>query len=208
MAAVYILLIILSLLALLLLIPMRILIRVNMDEQEIIFKYAFLSLKIFPREEKKMPPEEKTSEDEQKSGNKSGMWGFVKEAREDIVQFLTKLITYLVKHGIRIRELNISAKFGVGDPAYTGLACGAAYTAVYNVIGFLKRNARLENYEIHLDPNFDDACFSGGVYTKLQTRAVHFFIMLAIVMKHIFRIGNCYRRMIKKAPQEQTAEVQ
>ena len=40
--------------------------------------------------------------------------------------------SYIICHAIKIKELNVSSKFGMGNPMYTGIATGAVNAGVYN----------------------------------------------------------------------------
>ena len=202
MTAVYILLIILSIIALLLLIPVRIILRINMEEKEVTLKYAFYKKTIYPAKE--IPKEDKHEpipEDKPKKSIPS--FEFFKEIKDDAWQFITKILSYMIKHGVKIRELNISARFGTGDPADTGILSGAVYGTVYNLIGLAERNGKLEKWNVDIEPNFDEVVFTAGIYAELRTRLVHFLIMLIIVMKHVIRIGKSYFKTKKNGEEKQ-----
>lgn len=194
MTALYILMIIFAVFAVIALIPVRVTVLLNMEEQEVTLRYAFLKFILYPRPKKEAEEHEEAAEDQKEPQDRGfdihTVIDFLKGSKDDIKALISRSARYFARHGIKIRELNISSKFGTGDPAYTGMLCGAAYTAVYNAIGFLDRNTRLLKWSVNLTPDFDSACFSAGLYTQLSTNAAHFIIMLFGIIKYVFRIAK------------------
>ena len=202
MRALYVLLTISAILGLIAYIPIRIQISVNADEKSVILKYAFLKMILYPPSEKKSAeksavPKENNEKKEKKLGFDFaiGLWG---KCKNEVFLFLSKFTSYLVKHGIKIYELNISGYFGVVDPAYTGMLCGAIYSAVYNFIGKLTAKGILKKYGVNLTPDFDNECLKLGVYAELRTRFLHCIILLTIALKHGLRLLKIYRKRRKE----------
>ncbi|HIT85948.1 MAG TPA: DUF2953 domain-containing protein [Candidatus Ornithomonoglobus intestinigallinarum] len=205
MTAVYITAAVLAAIAAAVLIPIRLTAFVNADGGEIKLGYAFLKLTLYPRPKK---------QHEKKSGGKTRSDGEKpKEKREFDIKELIKIFyavkddffellrvssRYLAKHMIKIRELNISARFGTGDPAYTGMLCGAVYPAVYNAVGFADRHMRLKNRSVELSPDFNRACFSAGAYIEISTNILHFIVLGALSLKYILRILKDLKNLRKE----------
>ena len=195
----YILLIILALFALILFIPVRIFVTANLSEQKITLRYAFLRYTLYPRTQKTESEKDKPqSQDKNKKNNLGFIFKLLTESKDIITAFLGDFISYLIKHGVKVRELNISGKFGTGDPAYTGILCGGVYAWVYNSIAKLENGSGLKKYEVNLNPDFDNACFSFGVYAELVTRLWHFIILLAIALKHGIKFRKIYTNLRKE----------
>lgn len=202
MRALYVLLIISAILGLIAYIPIQIQISVNADEQRAILKYAFFKMILYPPTEKKAAEKEREpKKKENKEDNNIGfdfvfgLWG---KCRNEAFLFLSKFTSYLVKHGIKIYELNLSGCFGVGDPAYTGMLCGALYSAVYNFIGKLTAKGILKKHSINLTPDFDNECLKVGTYAELRMRFLHCIVLLIIALKHGLRLLKIYKKARKE----------
>lgn len=197
MIALYIVLIILAILMIILLIPVRIFLRLNVDDGEVTIKYAFLKIKLYPREvmekSEEEPDENKSDNDEpKKKPDKAMYFDFLKAIFDDFKAIASKLGRYTLRHAVRIRELNVSGVFGLGDPMYTGMLCGVIYPLIYNAIGVLDRNMRLDKWDVNLNPDFNNMKLSAGIYAEIRTRAAHFIAMLLISLGSLIRITRKY----------------
>lgn len=193
MTGLYIALIIIALLGLLLVLPVTAVIAFSAsgDENEITVRYLFFKLKIFPAGEKKKKDEKESGEKEEKpKKDKKGVVSQVWISRSELKWGITKLLGYIVKHAIIVKELNISARFGFDNPMNTGLAAGAANGLVYNIIGLLDRHARLKKWSVNLEPDFDKACMEAGVYCRLNTRIAHIFPLAVIFLRAYIKVKN------------------
>lgn len=202
MKALYILLMVSAVLGLIAYIPVRIQISANADEQSVVLKYAFLKTVMYPpsSKEKTKKTKETKEQDNKEEKNKGfgfvlGLWG---KGKGEIFLFLKRFTAYLVRHGIKIYELNLSGRFGIGDPAYTGILSGAVYSAVYGFTGKLKAKGKLRKYSINITPDFDNECLKLGVYTELRTRFAHCIILFAIALNHGLRLWKIYRKARKE----------
>ena len=203
MTALYIVLIVLAVIMLIFLIPADFIIEFSYNNEgnkgSVIVKYLFLKFKILPAEEK-VKKEEKEMEEEEPSGkgkNTSGLINLVREVYRELKQDIFHVAGHFFRRTIRIKELNISAQFGTGDPMYTGIATGAVNAAVYNSVSFIDRHMTLDNWNVSLDADFDNACFAAGIYMKIRTRilyALKLGMMAAVLLLKIQRIN----RRIKK----------
>lgn len=199
MIALYIVLIILAVIMLMLLIPADCVIEFSYNKEEsrgIIFvKYLFLKFKILPSERKKEETE-KEARQEKPPGEKKDILGLIKLGQavySELKKDISKLIGHFFSRTIRIKELNISSRFGTGDPMYTGIAAGAANAAVYNAVSFIDRNMKLDKWNVSLDADFDSACIAAGVYMKIRTRilyAIKLGLMAAAVLLKIQKINR------------------
>lgn len=203
MTALYIVLIVLAVIMLIFLIPADFIIEFSYNNEgnkgSVIVKYLFLKFKILPAEEK-VKKEKKEMEEEEPSGkgkNTSGLINLVREVYRELKQDIFHVAGHFFRRTIRIKELNISARFGTGDPMYTGIATGAVNAAVYNSVSFIDRHMTLDNWNVSLDADFDNACFAAGIYMKIRTRilyALKLGMMAAVLLLKIQRIN----RRIKK----------
>ena len=198
----YILLIISALFALILVIPVRVFITVNLSEQEVKLRYAFLKLTLYPKPQTKGKSDKGNKKEEPEKEKRKFDLKFVfkllTESKDVITEFLEKFISYLIKRSIKVSELNIGGKFGTGDPAYTGMLCGGVYASVYNIVAKLENAAGLKKHEVNLNPDFDNACFSFGAYAELTTRLWHFLVMMIIALKYGIKFILIYRKLRKE----------
>lgn len=201
MIALYIVISILAVIMLILIIPVDCVLDFSYNDAEnrgvIILKYLFLKFKIFPTEEKvkKATKEIEEKETPKEKNDICGVIEFGKMVYHELKDDILKILNHLFKHTIRIKELNISSKFGVGDPMYTGIATGAVNAAVYNGVSFIDRNMQLDKWNVSLDSDFDNACLSAGVYCKIRTRALYVLILGGKIAWLILKIQRINRRM-------------
>lgn len=207
MAALYVILIILAVIMIIIYIPVDCVIDISYNNTEnrgsITLRYAFLKITIFPAEkkiEKAAEETEKEAEKEIPPKDKKDIAGIISfsktvygELRADIINILKQFF----KRTLRIKELNISSKFGLGNPMYTGIAYGNVCSAVYGTVSFVDRHMTLDKWNVSLDADFDNACLSAGLYCKIRTRiafALKLGVMAAILLLRIQIIN----RRIKK----------
>lgn len=191
MTGLYIALITAALLGLLMLLPVTAIITfaAKSDENEITIRYLFFKLKIFPADEKKGKKEPGEKEEKPKK-DKKGVVNQLWISRSELKWGITKLLGYIIKHAIIVKELNISARFGFDNPMNTGLAAGAVNGLAYNIIGLLDRHARLRKWSVNLEPDFDNPCMEAGAYCLLQTRIAHIFPLAVIFLRAYLKIKN------------------
>lgn len=191
MTGLYIALTVIALLGLLLILPVSAVIAfaAKSGENEITVRYLFFKFKIFPTDEKKDEKDSGGKEEQQKK-DKKGAVNQIWVARSELKQGLEKLLVYIMKHAVIVKELNISARFGFDNPMTTGLATGAANGLVYNVIGLLDRRARLKKWSVSLEPDFDEPCMDAGVYCRLHTRIAHIFPLAVIFLRAYLNVKN------------------
>ena len=99
------------------------------------------------RLKKKFENEEETTDKEEKQ-EKSDILGIItliKEVYKQLKKDILNLLDYIICHAIKIKELNVSSKFGMGKPMYTGIATGAVNAGVYNIVGWIDRRMNLKN---------------------------------------------------------------
>lgn len=193
MIAVYIILIIIAVIMLLMLLPADLVIHISYNGSKIRnainIRYAFFKFKLYPSEDKDKGAEKTTKNERTDIPVIKLVKAVYKELKEDI----KRLGVYIVKRALRIKELNISAKFGVGDPMYTGIVSGTVNAAVYNAVAFLDRHMTLDKWNVSLDADFDNACLDAGIYIKIRTRilyAVKLGIMAVPVLRKLKKING------------------
>lgn len=176
MTALYIILIIAALIGLLLLLPIDCVADFSYNKENsrgaAVIKYAFFKFRIYPLEKEIKKAEKETEKEAEKEEKELDPWGvteLVRTVYNELWDEISALIRQLFKRTVRIKELNISAKFGTENPMYTGIAAGAANSFVYNTIALIDKNMTLDSWNVFLEPDFDNACLCAGVYAKIRT---------------------------------------
>ena len=138
MTALYIILAVVAVIMLLLLIPADCILEFSYNNKEnngsVIIKYAFLKFKIFPNDKVEEVENEEETTDKEEKQEKSDILGIItliKEVYKQLKKDILNLLDYIICHAIKIKELNVSSKFGMGNPMYTGIATGAVNAGVY-----------------------------------------------------------------------------
>lgn len=207
MTAIYITAAVLAFIMLILLIPVDCIIDFSYNKDKnrgyIILSYAFLKIKILPTEKKIEKAAKDTEEEAEKEVPKKdrqsveGTVKFAEEVYAELKDDIKNLISHFFKKTLRVKELNISSKFGTGDAMYTGIITGGLNGFVYNVISAVDRHMQLDKWNVSLEPDFDNSCLAAGVYCKIRTRCVYVInlgIMAVILLLKILKIK---RRMSK-----------
>ncbi len=206
MTALHITLIIIAVISLVIMMPVDCVIDLSYNSEKnrgnIVLKYAlwrFTILPATPKEEKDIKDVEKDVEKEVKKEEKDlkNLLRLVKTVYEELRHDIIKLIKHLFQRTICIKELNISSKFGTGNPMYTGIVTGAVNSTVYNTVSWIDRHMELDKWNVSLDGDFDNACLDAGIYCVVRTRIAYVIkvgVMAGIVLLKIVKIN----RRIKK----------
>ena len=194
MTALYIILAVVAVIMLLLLIPADCILEFSYNNKEnngsVIIKYAFLKFKIFPNDkvEEEVENEEETTDKEEKQ-EKSDILGIItliKEVYKQLKKDILNLLDYIICHAIKIKELNVSSKFGMGNPMYAG---------VYNIVGWIDRRKKLEKWDVSLDADFNNACLDMDIYCKLRTNCLYVLTIGFKTVKVVLKIQKINRRI-------------
>ena len=201
MAAGYIVLIAAAVIAIIIFIPVDAVISVTCSDKNadgcIFIRYAFVKVKLFPtkKEKEKIKEDVKTEEKEAEKSEKNvkAILKLAKTVYKELKRDILNLLSHALSKTVRIKELNISSRFGTGDPMYTGIAYGTANAVVYNLIAAAERNMQLDKWNVSIDADFDKACLDAGVYCKIRTRVasvIKLGIMAAILLLKIKKISR------------------
>lgn len=202
MTALYIILAVVAVIMLLLLIPAYCILEFSYNNKEnngsVIIKYAFLKFKIFPNDKVEEVENEEETTDKEEKKEKSDILGIItliKEVYKQLKKDILNLLDYIICHAIKIKELNVSSKFGTGNPMYTGIATGAANAGVYNAVGWIDRRMKLEKWDVSLDADFNNACLDMDVYCKLRTNCLYVLTIGFKTVKVVLKIQKINRRI-------------
>ena len=134
-------------------------------------------------------------EEKQEKSDIVGIITLIKEVYKQLKKDILNLLDYIICHAIKIKELNVSSKFGMGNPMYTGIATGAVNAGVYNAVGWIDRRMKLEKWDVSLDADFNNACLDMGIYCKLRTNCLYVLTIGFKTVKVVLKIQKINRRI-------------
>ena len=210
MTALYIILIIVAVIALIIFIPIDISFAISYIEKNTDIKltvsYFPIKLKILPAKKKEEKPEDDKKEKKQKKEKEkkekekqplSKTIEFAKAVLEETLDDILGLIRHFFAKTLRVRQFLISAKIGTGDPMYTGIAYGAANAFIYELLGFIDHHTKLDKWNVQLDTDFDSFVIDADASVIVRTRIAYILklgFMAALILIKILKIN----RRIKK----------
>ncbi len=127
---------------------------------------GFLQLNITPMLSKKKPKPQSPPGEEKKEK---------KFSFEDLKKTLSKgveVLSYLRKK-FTVKLFSLRVRMGLGDAADTGLATGAGYAAIYNILGTIDRFFVLKKHEVVITPVFQGMGFEAEFRGTFQLRILH-----------------------------------
>ena len=168
---------------------------------EFFIKYLFIKIKVLPPKPKKekVGPDENKKKDKNESKQKKTvkskaasvkkLYRLIKALSADI----QKLITQLISKTFRIKSFILETRIGTEDPMYTGLAVGAANGFIYNLLGMIDRNMKLDKFSVTITPEWENQIFEGGVYVKIRTSIFNILRLAFMLIPLYFK----FRRLAK-----------
>ncbi len=185
-----ILLVILLLVAVFLICPFSVLFSVG--EKEMLLKLKVLGISIRIPLDKKKAKDHKDKEDskaekkEEKEDKESAMKKFL-EMRNTfarIKEALGKTLSYL-SHKIKIPQMGVIGKFGLGDAALTGVSYGMVEAFAGVVTGFMQQFFQFEKPVYRkLDLDYDNVVFKLQFAMQIKTRPWYLLRGALIFYKH------------------------
>ncbi len=163
-------------------------------------KYLFLNIKMNPKKNpgksgkkpktKKSIKDVKEKENTKEKGSKTTLEKIEKgiEVYKYIEDDVAEIIAYAADHAVTVKQLKLIMRFGLDDAMYTGIATGALYGVIYNVIALLDRHLTVHNHEVNLTPEFEGKCFALDGKCILKVKNVHIMIIVFKVLKMYFKI--------------------
>ena len=210
MTALFIILIIAAVIALIIFIPIDVNFAVSYIEKNTNIKltvsYFPIKLQILPAKPKEEKPEDKTKEEKPKKEKEkqpkekqplSKTIEFARTVLDETLDDILGLIRHFFAKTLRVRQFFISAKIGTGDTMYTGIAYGAANSFIYGLLGFIDNHTQLDTWNVRLDTDFDGFVIDADVDIVIRTRIAFILklgFMAALILFKIYRID---RRMKK-----------
>ena len=161
MRALCVILIIIAFIALLLHIPVRIKVYAKYENREFIndyiIKYGFITIKKRKTKEKKDVPRKEEKADKKEKTSPLNVIKFIRENVDDIKRLITDVVGYTTKKLIRFEAFSLDACVGTDDAMNTALIYGGASAFIYNAVGVLERNVKMNGIRINFQPDFTES---------------------------------------------------
>lgn len=77
-----------------------------------------------------------------------------------VITDMLKVLYRYLKSSLKIKNLDFSITYGLGDAAITGIFSGAVYTAVSTFYAYIINNFTVRRHSVNVNPNFENRCFN------------------------------------------------
>ncbi len=186
MIALIVILVIISIIAMLLFIPVRIKIYAKYESSKLVhnykIKYGFVTLKQKRKikRDTKQEPEKKQTEKKKKSV--MSVIRFVRSNAELVKRLTRDVVGYTTKKLVCFEKFKFTAILGTDDAMDTALSYGGASAFLYNTVGFMERRIRMKNLMLDFKPDFTEPKifieFESIIKTKIYNVAGLAFIAI------------------------------
>lgn len=207
MTALYIILSVAAVIALIVFIPIDVAFSVSYTEKKtgvkLVLKYFPLRIKILPSEKKDKPekkedkPKKKKKKDGAQKQPLSKTFELAKAVFDEMRHDIANLIDHLFRRTLMVKNFYISAVIGMSDPMITGISYGAANTFIYGLLGFIENHSKLGKWNVELGTDFESGATDAQADIVIRTRIAYiisFVFKAALIILKILKIN----RRIKK----------
>lgn len=162
---------------------------------EVWIKYLFFKKRVYP------PKSGVGKKKEEQNKMSAGDDGYIKLIGQAIKSFerlkddIADILRFCTQKMIRVKNIEFDFTFGLEDPMYTGMANGLIYGAVYNILGVIHNNTRLESCRADITPDFDRVCHNISFHCILHLKNVHIIVMIVKAVK----MYSKFRKSAEKA---------
>lgn len=185
-----ILALILLLIAALLLIPVRVVIKFSKLPEETSYsayvKVWFFKVFSLPSEKKRKKPKKEKPPKEKKSVKDSINGGL--ELYKLIAEDVKIILSYTSKHALKVEKLHFILNYGTGDAASTGVLYGPISGIVYGALGLLAHNHKTKDSILSVTPEFNNAVFKAQGECILKLQNVHIIVIATKLVKLIIKM--------------------
>lgn len=198
MAALVVILIILSVIALIGFIPLRMRVYIKYENREMtktyVIKYGFLKIIDSNKRKRKSKSKNKIKDDDNKSDkpkNKkspSDVIAFAKNNSEHIKRLVNDVVKYIAKKLVRVEKLRIDARIGTDDAMNTALIYGASSAFLYNTIGVMDKHTKILGIDIKYTPNFNEPEIFVEFESIIKTKLHNVFMLALIALLRVWPI--------------------
>ena len=209
MTALYIILAIAAVIAIIIYIPIDAAFAVSYMEKDakVRFGISYFLVKIQilpppekkPKKEKKEKPKEEEKKEKPEKEKKPLSWTieFAKTVIDECMDDVLKIIKHLFTHTLQTKRFYLSGTFGTGNPMYTGLAYGAASASVYNLVSFIDRHSKLYEWDVDIKADYDRLVAEGEAEIIIRTRIAYLLKLVFMALLLLIKIWRINRRLNK-----------
>jgi len=97
---------------------------------------------------------------------------------------------YFIKERMVLENTNVSVKFGLGDAAITGIATGAVWTLLYNMLAFLSCIGTVRDHNFEVEPVYNESGFSMDINGIISFRLIN-------IIRVVLKLVRTYHAVIK-----------
>lgn len=157
-------------------------------------RYLFLRFKLYPKE---TAGKEGAKQKERRKPKVNLKFPKSFERFSEILSLLkdalSRILSYIVKHFIKLDTLNVSAVIGTDEAMKTGMAVGAANAAAYSIIAYMQRNMGLKTYNADISGDFNGKSLKIGVYLDMYTNVTRALALAGIIIKFAVKAALIWR---------------
>lgn len=158
--------------------------------------YFFGGILKIPLKPKEKDKSKSKSQDKEKQQNPSEASDEEKADKKffDGINNIFRIVNIIRKTYTRSREyvhkkisadLTVNLSFGLYDAALTGIATGAVWTLLYELLGLISTVALIEKHSFNVDPVFDKALFKADGVCIFRFRPVNIIgILIHVLLKY------------------------
>ena len=158
------------------------------------FKISFLPVKKKNHKKKqKKKAEKNTPTPNKKNSSNTNKIRQVLDLYDKFAEDFGALLDYTSRKSVSFEQLTLHIRYSTGDAAATGILCGMINSVVYSLLGIIHQRAQLENPDIIIQPEFDDAHFIAESECILRLKNVHIIVIAVKVLLLIRRIKRHLR---------------
>ena len=207
MTALYIIIAIAAVIALIIFIPIDAAFSVSYVEKNadvrLTVKYFPIKLHILPAKVKKEAERAaedtenvaKKEEDEIKKKKRpvSATIQLARAVIDETWEDIKRLIHDVFAHMLAVNKFFVNVKIGTGDPMYTGIAYGAANTFIYGLLALIENHSKLGEWDVDISADFDGFVIEGSADIVIRTRIASILAIgfkAAIILLKILRINR------------------
>lgn len=161
-------------------------------------KYLFFSIKLIPKDApKKKKRNKKGKKNPEKAGTEKKEDKPLKERIEHGIEVYKKveddiaeIIMYAKRHAVTVGEISFLMNFGLSGAMETGIATGALYGVIYNIISLIHHQLSVQKCNVSINPDFEKQHIDIHAKCILKVKNVHIMVIVFKVLKLYFKISK------------------
>ena len=182
------LIVVLAVIGIILLIPISVRVYLKLEDKD--FKSHFYGkygvITVFNsdkrKKEKPKPPKTDRETADKPKKDKKPMIKQLWQRRSHVKRLIVSVVSYIVKHLIKITKLHFKGVIGLEDAATTAVAYGALSGVLYNSLGAVDKVVRVQGIDIDFKPDFDNEVIFIEFESIIRTNIYHILALAVIAL--------------------------